>query len=64
MIGDDGATARRRNVIERRRSIRDTTTPDRLNSSSATVQPHGVGRATEAKAATGSSFPPRLIPGG
>jgi hypothetical protein len=27
MIGDDGATARLRNVLQRRRPVRDTTTP-------------------------------------
>ncbi|WP_190241660.1 hypothetical protein [Bradyrhizobium algeriense] len=27
MIGDDGATPRLRNVIQRRRAVRDTTTP-------------------------------------
>jgi hypothetical protein len=27
MIGDDGATARLSNVIQRRRSVRDTATP-------------------------------------
>jgi hypothetical protein len=27
MIGDDGATPRLRNVMQRRRAVRDTTTP-------------------------------------
>jgi hypothetical protein len=42
---------------------------DRLNSSSATVQPHGISRAMEAKAATGlvvpaAASPRRPIPSG
>jgi hypothetical protein len=61
MISDDGATVRLRTAIQRRRPRHDDT--DQLISYSATVQPHGISRAMEAKAATGSSCPPQ-IPGG